>query len=216
MNLLIMGPAGSGKGTMSNKIANKFNIAHISTGDMFRDAISKQTPVGIEAKSYMDAGKLVPDDVTNRMVKERIMMDDCVKGYLLDGYPRNSAQADAFNEISYQIDKPLDYVINLNLRYEVLVNRITGRRLCPTCSAIYHVDTNQPKVEGICDIDGSKLYQRTDDTEEKLKVRYDEYLNQTEAVIDFYREQGLVHDIDADQSIEKVWEAVEEFLEAVK
>lgn len=216
MNLLIMGPAGSGKGTMSEKIANKYNIAHISTGDMFREAISKQTPVGVEAKSYIDAGKLVPDEVTNRMVQERIMMDDCENGYLLDGYPRNISQADAFNDIAYQIDKPLDYVINLDLDYEVLVNRITGRRLCPTCGAIYHIDSNQPKVEGICDLDGSELYQRSDDTEEKLKVRYEEYLNQTQEVIEYYREEGLVKDINADQAIEDVWADIEEFLEAVK
>lgn len=213
MNLLIMGPAGSGKGTMSEKIANKFKIAHISTGDMFREAISKETPVGIEAKEYLDAGKLVPDDVTNRMVKERIMMDDCDDGYLLDGYPRNLQQAHAFNEVAYQIDKPLDYVINLELDYSILVDRITGRRLCPDCGAIYHTTSNKPKVEGICDICGGELYQRSDDTEEKLKVRYDEYLNQTEPVINYYREQGLVHDINADQSIEDVWKAIEEFLE---
>lgn len=215
MNLLIMGPAGSGKGTMSNKIAKRFNIAHISTGDMFRDAIKKQTPVGVEAKTYIDKGQLVPDDVTNRMVQERIMMEDCANGYLLDGYPRNHAQADAFAEISYTIDKPLDYVINLNLHYEELVKRITGRRLCPTCGAIYHIETNKPKVEGICDNDGSKLVQRSDDTEEKLQVRYSEYLEQTTPVIEFYKEQGIVCDIDADQPIDEVWEAIEKFLEAV-
>lgn len=215
MNLLIMGPAGSGKGTMSEKIANKFKIAHISTGDMFREAISKQTPVGVEAKGYIDQGKLVPDDVTNRMVKERIMMDDCENGYLLDGYPRNLAQAHAFDEVAYQIDKPLDAVINLTLDYDVLVNRITGRRICEDCGAIYHIQSKQPKVEGVCDICGGKLYQREDDTEEKLKVRYEEYLNQTEAVIEFYRENGLVTDINADQAIDEVWADVEKFLEAV-
>ena len=215
MNLLIMGPAGSGKGTMSNKIAKRFNIAHISTGDMFRDAIKKQTPVGVEAKTYIDKGQLVPDDVTNRMVQERIMMEDCANGYLLDGYPRNHAQADAFAEISYTIDKPLDYVINLNLHYEELVKRITGRRLCPTCGAIYHIETNKPKVEGICDNDGSKLVQRSDDTEEKLQVRYSEYLEQTTPVIEFYKEQGIVCDIDADKPIDEVWAAIEKFLEAV-
>lgn len=216
MNLLIMGPAGSGKGTMSEKIAKKFNIAHISTGDMFRDAISKQTPVGIEAKNYIDNGQLVPDDVTNRMVKERIMMEDCNEGYLLDGYPRNRVQADAFNEISYMIDKPLDYVINLNLHYDELVSRITGRRLCPTCGAIYHIENKKPKVDGKCDLDGSELYQRSDDTEEKLQVRYNEYLEQTSPVIEYYREQGIVCDIDANQAIDLVWKAIEEFLEAVK
>ncbi|HLV49873.1 MAG TPA: adenylate kinase [Erysipelothrix sp.] len=216
MNLLIMGPAGSGKGTMSRKIAKKFGIPHIATGDMFRDAISKQTPVGKEAKDYLDQGKLVPDEVTNRMVKERITMDDCQNGYLLDGYPRNLFQADAFSEISYQIDNPLDYVINLNIPYDELVKRITGRRICKDCGKIYHIEFNPPKVPGVCDKCGGELYQRTDDTEEKFNVRHEDYINQTEPVIDYYREQGLVHDIDATQSIDKVWSVIEEFLEAVK
>lgn len=214
MNLLIMGPAGSGKGTMSEKIAKKYEIAHIATGDMFREAISKQTPVGKEAKDFIDQGKLVPDDVTNRMVEERITMEDCDDGYLLDGYPRNLEQANAFSAISYQIDKPLDYVINLNIPYEELVRRITGRRLCPTCGAIYHIDFNPPKEEGKCDLDGSELIQRSDDTEEKLKVRYDDYVKLTEPVIEFYREQGLVFDVDANRSIEEVWADIESFLEA--
>ncbi len=216
MNLFIMGPAGSGKGTMSRKIAKKFGIPHIATGDMFREAISKQTPVGKEAKSYIDQGKLVPDDVTNRMVQERITMDDCKNGYLLDGYPRNLAQADAFSELSYQIDNQLDYVINLNIRYEELLRRITGRRICKNCGKIYHVDFNPPKVEGTCDKCGHELYQRSDDTKEEFEVRYQIYLDQTEAVITYYREQGLVHDVDATQSIDSVWAEIEKFLEAVK
>lgn len=216
MNLLIMGPAGSGKGTMSRKIAKYFGITHVATGDMFRDAIAKQTPVGKEAKDYIDQGKFVPDDVTNRMVKERITMDDCKDGYLLDGYPRNLFQAESFSEIAYQIDNPLDHVINLNIPYEELVKRITGRRICPTCGKIYHVENRPPLVDGVCDRDGSALVQRTDDTEEKLKVRHEDYINQTAPVIDYYREQGLVYDVDATQSIDDVWEIIESYLEAVK
>lgn len=216
MNLLIMGPAGSGKGTMSEKIVKKLNVAHISTGDMFRDAISKHTPVGVEAKTYMDQGLLVPDDVTNRMVKERLSMDDCLNGFLLDGFPRNLDQAHALNLITEELNRPLDYVINLDVHYEELVKRITGRRLCPTCGAIYHTETKKPEVDGICDNDGTPLIQRTDDTEEKLQVRYQEYKQQTEPVIDFYREQGLVCEVNADQPADAVWAEVLKFLEEVK
>lgn len=216
MNLLIMGPAGSGKGTMSEKIVKKLNVAHISTGDMFRDAISKHTPVGVEAKTYMDQGLLVPDDVTNRMVKERLSMDDCLNGFLLDGFPRNLDQAHALNVITEEINRPLNFVINLDVHYEELVKRITGRRLCPTCGAIYHTETKKPMVDGICDRDGTPLVQRTDDTEEKLQVRYQEYKQQTEPVIDFYREQGLVCEVNADQPADAVWAEILEFLEEVK
>lgn len=215
MNLLIMGPAGSGKGTMSAQIVKDFEITHVSTGDMFRDAISKQTPVGLEAKSFIDQGKLVPDSVTDRMVKERISQDDCLKGYLLDGYPRNLGQANALDEITKEINRPIDLVINLVVDYEQLVSRITGRRICKECGAIYHIDNNPPKVESVCDICGGELYQRSDDTEEKLAVRYQEYKNLTEPVIDYYREKGLVHDVNASQDAEAVMNDIRIILEAV-
>lgn len=216
MNLLIMGPAGSGKGTMSAHIVELFNVAHISTGDMFREAISNATPVGIEAKSYIDQGKLVPDEVTDRMVKERISKDDCLNGYLLDGYPRNLHQAEALEVMSNDINRPIDLVINLEVEYEELVNRITGRRLCKDCGSIYHIDNNPPKVESKCDICGGELYQRSDDNEEKLQVRFEEYINQTKPVIDYYREKGLVRDVNASQPAENVMNEIKNILEAVK
>lgn len=216
MNILIMGPAGSGKGTMSAQIVEEFKITHISTGDMFRSAISNGTPVGLEAKSYIDAGKLVPDEVTDRMVKERIMQDDCKDGYLLDGYPRNLSQAHALEAMAKEIDRPIDLVLNLEVNYEDLVKRITGRRICKTCGAIYHVDFNPSKVEGVCDVDGGELYQRSDDTEEKLAVRFEEYTKQTEPSIAYYGEKGLVHNIDASKKADEVMDEIRKILEAAK
>lgn len=216
MNILIMGPAGSGKGTMSSTIVEEFKIVHISTGDMFRSAIANGTPVGLEAKAYMDNGNLVPDDVTDRMVKERISQDDCINGFLLDGYPRNLHQAHAIEAMAKEIGKPIDLVINLQVDYDTLVTRITGRRICKTCGAIYHITNKPSKVEGICDIDGGELYQRSDDTEEKLKIRYNEYVEQTEPSIEYFKSKGLVRDIDADRSAADVMKDVREVLESVK
>lgn len=216
MNILIMGPAGSGKGTMSSNIVQEYDIVHISTGDMFRSAIANGTPVGLEAKSYMDKGNLVPDDVTDRMVKERISQEDCVNGFLLDGYPRNINQAHAIEEMAAEIGKPIDLVINLNVDYNTLVTRITGRRICKTCGAIYHVTNKPSKIDGVCDIDGGELYQRSDDTEEKLKIRYNEYVEQTEPSIEYFKSKGLVRDIEADRSAEAVMIDVREVLESVK
>lgn len=216
MNLLIMGPAGSGKGTMSAHIIQMFDIAHISTGDMFREAIANGTPVGKEAKVYLDAGKFVPDDVTNRMVKERILQDDCKNGFLLDGFPRNLDQANALDSIMAELGLELDAILNLEVPYSILVSRITGRRICKDCGAIYHIDNHPSKAEGICDVCGGELYQRSDDTEEKLKVRFDEYKQQTEPVIDFYRNKGIVHDIDAAGSADDVMDEIQSILEATR
>lgn len=216
MNLLIMGPAGSGKGTMSAKIVEAYHIAHISTGDMFRAAIANQTPVGIEAKSYIDHGQLVPDAVTDRMVKERISQDDCQNGYLLDGYPRNIHQAQAVEVMSAEINRPIELVINLIVDYDLLIRRVTGRRMCKECGEIYHMDSKPSKVEGICDLCGGALYQRSDDNEEELKVRYEIYDTETAPVIDYFREKGLVKDVNAAQPVELVFKEVMDILEAVK
>ena len=216
MNLLIMGPAGSGKGTMSAKIVDLYHITHISTGDMFRAAIANQTPVGVEAKSFIDQGLLVPDDVTNRMVEERIAQDDCANGYLLDGFPRSIAQAMFIEKTAKDINRPIECVINLEIDHEVLVRRITGRRICKACGEIYHIDTKPTKVDGVCDVCGGETYQRSDDTEEGLRVRLAEYVNQTEAAIEFFREKGLVQDVNADQHPDKVIEDIKNILEAVK
>ncbi|CAM3609528.1 adenylate kinase [Erysipelothrix urinaevulpis] len=214
MNLLIMGPAGSGKGTMSEKIVELLEIPHISTGDMFRDAMANQTKVGLEAKSYMDQGLLVPDEVTDRIVKERLSQDDCAKGYLLDGYPRNPHQAKALAEMTKELNREVELVINLEVSYEELVKRITGRRLCKECGAIYHIHFKPSKVEDVCDICGGELYQRSDDNEEKLKVRHEEYLTKTAPSIDYYREKGLVKDIDGSRSPELVMNEIKSILEA--
>lgn len=215
MNLLIMGPAGSGKGTVSAKIIEEFNIVHISTGDMFREAIANQTPVGLEAKSFIDQGKLVPDEVTNRLVQERLGQEDCKNGYLLDGFPRNIDQAKALEEITAELNLPIDLVLHLDVEENELVRRITGRRLCKQCGEIYHIDHKPPKVEGICDVCGGELYQRSDDTEEKFKVRHGEYLSQTEPVIEFYRNKGLVKDIDGARKPESVMQEVSNILGAL-
>ena len=214
MNLLIMGPAGSGKGTMSAKIVEFLEIPHISTGDMFREAMANETKVGLEAKSYMDQGKLVPDEVTDRIVKERLAQEDVKKGYLLDGYPRNLHQAKALDAMTQELDRQVDLVINLEVPYDELVKRITGRRLCKECGAIYHVDFNPPQVDNVCDVCGGALYQRADDTIEKLQVRMDEYSNKTAPSIEYYREKGLVKDIDGTQSPEIVMNDIKALLEA--
>lgn len=214
MNLLIMGPAGSGKGTMSAKIVELLGIPHISTGDMFREAMANQTEVGLEAKSYMDQGKLVPDEVTDRIVKERLAQEDVKNGYLLDGYPRNLHQAKALDAMTQELDRNVDLVINLEVPYDELVKRITGRRLCKECGAIYHVDFNPPQVDNVCDVCGGALYQRADDTIEKLQVRMDEYSNKTAPSIEYYREKGLVKDIDGTQSPEIVMDKIKALLGA--
>ena len=212
MNILIMGPAGAGKGTMSEKILENYDIPHISTGDMLRENVRKGTELGKLAQTYMNEGKLVPDDVINGMVEQRLQEPDCEKGYLLDGYPRTLVQAQTFAEIAERIGKPIEIVIALEVGFDALVDRITGRRICPKCGAIYHIHGNMGKNPGFCDECGTELVQRKDDTVEQLKVRMSEYDKSTKPVIDFYAEKGLVSTIDAAQPAEKVFEQVKEAL----
>lgn len=217
LNILIMGGPGAGKGTMSAKIVGKYNVCHISTGDIFRSEIGNQTELGMMAKSYMDKGLLVPDEVTNQMVKSYLEnLEDKKNGFLLDGYPRTIDQAKAFDALSEGSDLAIDTVIAMELDFSVLSGRITGRRLCRNCGEIYHMVTKPPKQEGVCDNCGGELYQRKDDTEESLKVRLDEYSRQTEPVLDFYEKKGLVKHINADQPIEKVWQDVQAALESAE
>lgn len=212
MNILIMGPAGAGKGTMSDLILKEYDIPHISTGDMLRENVRSNTDLGKEAKSYMDAGKLVPDGVINAMVEKRLQEPDCQKGYLLDGFPRTLVQAEAFAKIEESIGKPVQSVIALEVGFDVLTERITGRRICPKCGAIYHIKNKPSKVEGVCDECGSELTQRKDDTVEQLKVRMDEYEKSTKPVIDFYEERGIVSHIDAAKPTDVVFQQVKEVL----
>lgn len=217
MNILIMGGPGAGNGTMSAKIVEKYNVCHISTGDIFRSEIGNQTELGMMAKSYMDKGLLVPDEVTNQMVKSYLEnLEDKKNGFLLDGYPRTIDQAKAFDALSEGSNLAIDTVIAMELDFSVLSGRITGRRLCRNCGEIYHMVTKPPKQEGVCDNCGGELYQRKDDTEESLKVRLDEYSRQTEPVLDFYEKKGLVKHINADQPIEKVWQDVQAALESAE
>ena len=216
MNILIMGPAGRGKGTMSAKILENFKVPHISTGDMFRANIKEGTELGKKAQEYMNAGKLVPDEITVAMVADRLKEPDCQVGYLLDGYPRTLIQAKSFENLSKEIAKPVEIVINLVVEFETLADRITGRRMCKNCGAIYHVRNHPSQVEGICDVCGSPLIQRADDTEEQLRVRLNEHEKNTKPVLDYYREKGLVVDINATRSIDEVWNDVAAALENVK
>lgn len=216
MNILIMGGPGAGKGTMSAKIVEKFNVNHISTGDIFRSEISNGTKLGLEAKSYMDQGKLVPDEITNSMVKHYLeSLNDKKSGFLLDGYPRTLDQAKAFDALSAGTDLAISVVIAMEIPFEVLAQRVTGRRLCKGCGAIYHIESNPSKQDGVCDKCGASLYQRKDDTIESLQVRLQEYQNQTQPVLKFYEEKGLIRTINADQPIEKVWENVEKALNQI-
>lgn len=201
-----MGGPGAGKGTMSKKIVEKFGVLHISTGDIFRSEVGKQTPLGVEAKKYMDQGKLVPDEVTNPMVKSFIEKQDIKNGYLLDGYPRTLAQAQAFDSLVNGSELEIDKVLTLEIPFEKLAQRITGRRLCTGCDAIYHTEYHPPKVEGVCDICGSELYQRKDDTIESLSVRLEEYSKNAKPILEYYAEK--VTAINADQSADEVWNEI--------
>lgn len=207
-----MGPAGAGKGTMSDLILKEYDIPHISTGDMLRANVANHTDLGNKAKAYMDAGKLVPDEVINAMVEDRLQQPDCQKGYLLDGYPRTLVQAKEFERIAAKIGKPVECVLGLEVDFEVLKDRITGRRICPKCGATYHIHNFPPKVEGVCDNCGEKLVQRSDDTVEKLTKRMEEYEKSTKPVIDFYDQKGLVTHLDASGKPEAVFGAIKEAL----
>lgn len=209
MNILIMGGPGAGKGTMSAKIVEKFNVNHISTGDIFRSEIGNKTALGLEAKSYMDKGLLVPDELVNNMVKSYLeKLTDKKNGFLLDGYPRTLEQAKAFDALAGSGELAIDKVIAMEIDFDVLAERITGRRLCKECGEIYHIASKPSSVEGKCDKCDGELYQRKDDTVESLAVRLDEYSKQTEPVLAYYEEKGIVCKINADQPIDKVWNDV--------
>ncbi len=215
MNLLITGAPGAGKGTMSQKIIEEYHIPHISSGQMFRDAMATDTPIGNLAKTYIDQGLLVPDQVTIDMVMERLTRPDCKDGFLLDGFPRTLIQAKYFADVSSEMNRSLDGVINIVIDFDVLAHRITGRRVCSNCGAIYHIDNKPPKVEGQCDLDQSPLIQRSDDTKEQLEIRMGEYHHLTEPVLKFYSRQGLVYNINGNQSIEDVFEDIKKVMEQI-
>ena len=199
-----MGRPGAGKGTQAVNIKEYYNIPHISTGDMFRAAIKNQTKLGLLAKSYMDQGALVPDEVTIGIVQERLLEDDCKKGFLLDGFPRTIAQAEALDVFLKDNGIVLDAVLDVNVPAEILVRRMVGRRVCKTCGATFHVEFNPPKVEGICDNCGATLIQRADDTEETAVNRLAVYDNNTAPLLDFYSKKNILKTVNGDQPLDKV------------
>ena len=207
-----MGPPGAGKGTNAKRIATFYKIPHISTGDMFREAIKNKTSLGELASSYMSKGLLVPDEVTIGLVKERLSRDDCKDGYLLDGFPRTLVQAEALTKLSEEIGRPVTNVINIVVSEDILVDRISGRRVCKVCGAPYHVRNMKPKVDGVCDLCGGELVQRKDDNEETLKSRLAEYHKMTEPLIEYYTKLGVVSDIDGTKDLDVLFEDIKAIL----
>ena len=213
MNIILMGLPGAGKGTQASEIVKKFPIPHISTGDMFRKAIKDETDLGKEAKSYMDRGELVPDEVTVGIVKERISEDDAKKGFLLDGFPRTIDQVESLSQIMSELDREIDAVINIEVPEEELMNRLTGRRICEKCGTTYHLVFNPPKVDGICDIDGGKLYQREDDNPETVSNRLSVNVKQSKPILEYYNNKGVLKNIDGSKDIDQVTNDVIDILD---
>ena len=204
MHILLMGPPGAGKGTQAAELVKAFQIPHISTGDMFRAAIKEGTEMGKQAKSYIDKGQLVPDEVTIGIVRDRLGQDDCKKGFILDGFPRTVEQADALTGILRDLGLSLTRVLNINVPASDLIERAVGRRICKKCGATYHTKFNPPKKEGICDECGSELFQRADDNAETMKNRLSVYEASTKTLIDYYKKAGLYTEVDGRQAIDKV------------
>lgn len=205
MRLILLGPPGAGKGTQADKIAKEYNIPHISTGDIFRANIKKETELGLKAKQYIDNGELVPDSVVVAIVEDRIKQDDTENGFLLDGFPRTENQALALDAALKDMSIALDAVINIDVDSKILVTRITGRRICKDCGATFHVEFNPPAEEGVCDQCGGELYQRSDDNEDTVQNRIDVYNKQTAPLIEYYSKQDLIKSIDGEQNIDKVF-----------
>lgn len=217
LNLMLMGLPGAGKGTQAEKIVDEYKIPHISTGDIFRAAMKNGTPMGLEAKKFIDKGELVPDEVTNGIVKERLAKDDVNDGYMLDGFPRNMAQAEALDEFGKELGKSLNCVVNIHVDPESLMERLTGRYICRDCGATYHKVFNPTKVEGTCDrCGGHEFFQREDDKPETVKNRLDVNIKMNTPLLDFYKKQGLLHEVNGNQDIDKVFADIKEILDQIK
>ncbi|KAF1304399.1 adenylate kinase [Enterococcus saccharolyticus] len=214
MNLILMGLPGAGKGTQAERIIAEYNIPHISTGDMFRAAMANETALGLKAKSYMDNGDLVPDEVTNGIVKERLAESDTDKGFLLDGFPRTLDQAQALDAMMKDLGKEIDAVIEINVPEEILVDRLAGRYMCRDCGATYHKVFNPTKVEGTCDrCGGHDFYQREDDKPETVKNRLAVNVKSSEPILAYYKEKGLLQSIDGNREIDAVFADVKNIIE---
>ena len=212
MKLIMLGAPGAGKGTQAKKIAEKYGIPHISTGDIFRANIKNGTELGKEAKKYMDQGLLVPDELTVDLVVDRINQEDCANGYVLDGFPRTIPQAEALDEALKSLNDSLDYAINVEVPDENIINRMSGRRACLSCGATYHIVYNKTKTEGICDKCGSELVLRDDDKPETVQKRLSVYHDQTQPLIDYYTKKGIIKEVDGTLDMEAVFNAIVDIL----
>lgn len=213
MRIVLLGSPGSGKGTQASRIEEKFGIPHISTGDIFRDNISRNTPIGVEAKKYIEKGLLVPDTVTLNIVRNRLIEDDCKEGFMLDGFPRNLAQAEALDKELEKIAKEIDAVVNLEVSDKAIIERMASRRICSDCGESYNLCFLKPVVDGICDKCGGKLYTREDDKLETVRNRLNVYKNQTFPLIDYYNSKGILVSVNGEQHADKVFEDIISALE---
>lgn len=216
MRLVFLGAPGAGKGTQAKKLVEKYGIPQISTGDLLRAAVAEGTPLGKEAKAYMDRGELVPDSIVLGMVKERISQDDCKKGFILDGFPRNVAQAEALDKMLSEMGIPLDLALNLEVPFDDLMKRLTGRRTCKVCGQMYNIYYSPPKVEGKCDKCGGELFQRDDDKEETIKKRLEVYKAQTEPLIEYYSKKGILKTVSGTGSIDEIFSSITSILDKIK
>ena len=208
MKIIMLGAPGAGKGTQAKMIADKYGVPHISTGDIFRANIKNGTELGMEAKTYMDQGLLVPDELVVDLVVDRVNQDDCENGYVLDGFPRTIPQAEVLDSELTKLGDHIDYAINVDVPDENIVKRMSGRRACLTCGATYHIEHVPPKKEGICDVCGSELVLRDDDKPETVKNRLNVYHEQTQPLIDFYTEKGVLKTVDGTVPMEEVFAAI--------
>jgi adenylate kinase len=216
MRLIIFGPPGAGKGTQASQISSKYGILHISTGDILRAAVKEGTRLGRLARSYMDKGELVPDEVVIGIIKERITKADSRNGFMLDGFPRTIPQAEALDKVLSESGFKIDRVISIEVEDEEIIKRISGRRVCENCRAMYHIIYDPPKNIGYCDKCSGKLYQRDDDTEEVVRKRLQVYRNQTEPLKDYYRKAGILEEIDGIGTVKEVFSRIEKVLEAIR
>ncbi|MFW6042279.1 MAG: adenylate kinase [Chloroflexota bacterium] len=211
--VVLMGGPGAGKGTQAKKLQESLGLPQVSTGDLFREHLKNETELGQLARKYMDAGELVPDEVTVGMVRERLSRPDTEQGAIFDGFPRTIAQAEALDELLEDMGEEVKVVPYIHVDRDVLLQRLSGRWTCPKCGRVYHVLFNPPQEPGVCDVDGGKLYQREDDTEETQRRRIEVYFEQTAPLLDYYREQDLLVEIDGEQSIEEVFQALLQVIE---
>jgi adenylate kinase len=212
MKIIMLGAPGAGKGTQAKLIAEKYGVPHISTGDIFRANIKNGTELGKEAKEYMDKGLLVPDELTVRLLLDRVVQDDCKNGYVLDGFPRTIPQAEALTNALNAIEQKMEYALNIDVPDENIIHRMAGRRACVGCGATYHVEFNPPKVQDVCDVCGEALVLRDDDKPETVMNRLNVYHEQTKPLIDYYEKQGIVHTIDGTQTMDQVFSDIRKIL----